>query len=165
MIRWKGRIGMEELIFRHMETVRGLTLRASDAVPEGTVDRVPAGFSNSIRWNFGHIAFVQERLVYEVMGEDSGLPDTFREYFAAGTSPAGWTGAPPSMQEIRAALAAQPGRIRESRKKGTDEPLLRPFTNKMGVTFRTSGETLLFSLYHEGLHLETIKRIARLAVG
>lgn len=150
---------MEDLIFRHMETVRGLTLKKLESVPDSLVDRVPPGFNNSIRWNFGHIAFIQGRLVYEVMGEDAGLPAAFRECFAAGTSPAGWAGDPPGMEEIRAVLLGQPEQILENRRGRLDESLPEPFTNRMGVTFRTAGETLLFSFYHEALHLETIKRI------
>ncbi|MET3576026.1 DinB family protein [Bhargavaea ullalensis] len=152
---------MEDLIFRHMETVRKLTLIEMGAIPESLADQVPPGFNNSIRWNFGHIAFIQGRLVYEVMGEDSGLPSSFSEYFAAGTSPAGWTGVPPRIAEIRKVLERQPEEIRLGRRGRLDEPLPDPFTNKMGVTFRTSGETLLFSFYHEALHLETIKRIVK----
>jgi hypothetical protein len=42
-----------------------------------------------------------------------------------------------------------------------NEKLPTPFTNRGGITFYTVGETLLFSFYHEALHVETIKRLYR----
>ncbi|MFC4408901.1 DinB family protein [Chungangia koreensis] len=152
---------MEQTIFKHMETTRDLTLKVFDRIPEELMDVVPEGFNNSIRWNLGHIAFIQDRLVYQVAGEPIGVPYAFEEYFKAETKPANWLGEPPSLEEIKEALISQSGRIKESRKSRLDEALPEPFTNRMGVTFYTKGDTLLFTFYHEAMHYETIKQIYR----
>lgn len=152
---------MEQTIFKHMETIRELTLKVFDRIPEEVMDVVPVGFNNSIRWNLGHIAFIQDRLVYQVAGESIGLPDSFEEFFKAGTKPSDWIGQPPSLSEIKNALVSQPARIKETQLGHIDEGLPEPFTNRMGITFQTKGETLLFTFYHEAMHMETIKYIYR----
>ncbi|WP_249872100.1 DinB family protein [Oceanobacillus saliphilus] len=152
---------MEQIIFRHMDTVRGITEKAINSIPEQDADIVPNGFNNNIRWNFGHIAFVQENLVYGVLGKKMGLPEEYEELFSPGTKPADWQQTPPSLREISIVLSEQKRRIRETLKGGLEEKLLTPYTNRMGITFHTVGETFLFSFYHEALHMETIKRIIK----
>ncbi|KZE36977.1 DinB superfamily protein [Bhargavaea cecembensis] len=152
---------MEDLIFRHMQTVRELTLKCLDDTPEEITGIVPAGYRNNIHWNFGHILFIQERLALEVAGEEMELPEKYRSYFSAGTKPSDWAGAPPTLVEIREALDTQTDRLQKLRAGRLDEPLPEPFTNRMGLTFRMAGETLLFSFYHEALHLETIRQMRK----
>jgi hypothetical protein len=152
---------METLIFNHMETVRDITLQMIQRIPEEMSDVVPKGFNNNIRWNFGHIAYIQERLVFELLGEDPKTPKEFVQFFGGGTKPADWEGEPPTFSEIRTVLTEQKTRIRDFLAGRLHEQLLTPFTNKGGITFYTAGEALLFSFYHEALHVETIKRIYR----
>ncbi|MCW1927669.1 DinB family protein [Bhargavaea beijingensis] len=153
---------MENLIFRHMQTVRELTLKCLDDMPEEIAGTVPDGYPNHIHWNFGHILFIQERLALEVAGEEMELPEEYRIYFAAGTRPSEWKGAPPTLIDIREALDTQTERLRKLRAGRLDEPLPEPFTNRMGLAFRMAGETLLFSFYHEALHLETVRQMRKM---
>lgn len=159
--RKKGGFQLEQTILNHMEVVRKITEKSIDRIPEEITDIVPEGFNNNIRWNFGHIAYIQEKLVYGVLGEKMSLPKEYEEFFSAGTKPADWKGTPPSMAEISAVLTEQTARIKEFVPGRFQEKLSIPFTNRAGITFHTLGETLLFSFYHEGMHIETIKRIYR----
>ncbi|WP_156290060.1 DinB family protein [Oceanobacillus salinisoli] len=154
---------MEKTIFNYVEKVREITENSLKRIPEEYADIVPKGFNNNIRWNFGHIAFVQDKLTYSVLGEDIQVPKEFETYFRPKTKPADWEGTPPTFSEISAVLAEQKGRIRETIKGRLEEKLPTPFTNSAGVTFYTVGETLLFSCFHEGLHLESIKKIYHFA--
>ncbi|MFJ8067127.1 DinB family protein [Psychrobacillus sp. NPDC096426] len=154
---------MEQTILHHMETVRGITLKSIHKTPEEIADIIPKGFNNNIRWNFGHIAFTQEKLVYGVLDEVMSLPKEYEEFFSAGTKPADWKGTPPSLVEISAVLTEQTARIKEFVPGRFSEKLSTPFTNRVGITFGTLSETWLFSFYHEGMHMEAIKRIYRAA--
>lgn len=142
-----------------MNTIRNITLQSIQRIPENVADIVPAGFNNNIRWNFGHIAFIQERLVIDALGEEMKVPKEFETFFNAGTKPADWTPQPPTFEEIASVLADQSRRIKELLAGRLEDKLPTPFTNRAGITFYTAGETLLFSFFHEGMHLETIKRI------
>lgn len=150
---------MEQTILHHMETVRSITIKSINTIPEEITDIVPEGFNNNIRWNFGHIAFVQERLVYSVLGEKTSLPVEYEKFFGPGTKPADWKETPPTLKEISSELTEQTERIKEFVPKHFSSKLPTPFTNRMSISFYTLGETLLFSFYHEAMHMETIKRI------
>ncbi|WP_077213098.1 DinB family protein [Bacillus dakarensis] len=152
---------METTIFKHYDTVRAITEQSISRIREDIVDLVPEGFNNSIRWNFGHIAFIQERLVFAALGEKMSLPEEYEQFFAAGTKPADWKGTPPSLDDISSQLSQQKVRIKEYLQGRLDQELPEPFTNKAGISFYTVGESFLFSFYHEALHMENIKKIYR----
>jgi len=142
-----------------METVRGITNQTLKKIPEEISDLIPKGFNNSIRWNFGHIAFIQEKLVFELLGEEKNIPGNYEQLFGAGTKPAEWKETPPSFTEIAEILTEQKTRIRDFLQGRLHENLPTPFINRSGITFYTVGEVFLFSFYHEALHIGTIKRL------
>jgi hypothetical protein len=144
-----------------MKTVRGITERTIKKISEDISDIIPIGFNNNIRWNLGHIAYVQEKLVFGISGEEMNIPKVYEQLFSAGTKPAGWEEIPPSLVEIGETLTRQKTRIKEFIQGRFYEELPTPFTNRGGITFYTVGETFLFSFYHEALHIETINRIYR----
>ncbi|WP_163103458.1 DinB family protein [Peribacillus alkalitolerans] len=150
---------MEQTIFQHMDTVRQITLKSIKKIPEKIADIVPNGLNNNIRWNCGHIAFVQEKLVFGSLNEEMKLPKNYEELFAGGTKPSEWNETPPSLEEIEAVLTEQSSRIKVFLPGRFHEKLPTPFTNRAGITFHTVGETFLFSFYHEALHMDTIKHI------
>ncbi|MBO9128569.1 DinB family protein [Bacillus sp. 165] len=152
---------MEQLIMGHMETVRAITEQTINKIPEEIADIIPKGFNNNIRWNFGHIAFVQEKIVFGLLGEETTVLKDYEPFFAAGTKPVEWIGTPPSFAEIGMVLMEQKTRIKDFLSSRLHETLQNPFTNKAGITFYTAGEAFLFSFYHEALHIETIKRLYR----
>ena len=142
-----------------MVTVRGITEQMMKNMPEEISNLIPKGFNNNIRWNFGHIAFVQEKLVFGLLDEDMNIPKDYENFFGTGTKPAEWKEAPPSFTEIAEVLAKQKTRIQDFLQGRLLEKLPTPFTNRGGITFYTVGEVFLFSFYHEALHIETIKRL------
>ena len=152
---------MEQTIIRHMETVRGITEQTMKGIPEEVLDIIPHGFNNTIRWNFGHIAFVQEKLVFGILGEEMSTPKEYEQLFGAGTKPAEWIETPPSFTEIAKILTEQKTRIKDFLQGRLHENLPTPFTNRGGITFYTVGEAFLYSFYHEALHIETINRLYR----
>lgn len=150
---------MDQIMMKHMETVRDITLNTLGKIKEERADIIPQGFNNNIRWNLGHIAFVQEKIVFGISGGTPELPAEYKDLFSAGTSPADWGEHVPSLSEIRAVLQDQTNRIKAFIPEHYHEDLKEPFTNSAGITFNTVGETFLFSFFHEAMHLETIKQI------
>ena len=142
-----------------METVRGITNQSMKKIPEEISDLIPKGFNNNIRWNFGHIAFVQEKLVFGLLGEEMNIPKEYERLFGAGTNPTEWKETPPSFTEIAEILTEQKTRVKDFLQGRLHENLPTPFTNRGGITFYTVGEAFLFSFYHEALHIEAIKRL------
>lgn len=145
-----------------MEIVRGITEQMIKQIPEESLDIIPKGFSNNIRWNFGHIALVQEKLVFGILGEEMSTPKEYEQLFDPGTKPAEWEGTVPSFTEIAEILRSQNVRIKGFLSGRLQEKLQTPFTIQGGITFYTVGEILLYSFYHEALHIEAIKSLYRI---
>src|SRR5690625_6185138 len=150
---------MEEIIFRFMDTVRDHTIKKVKEIPENKADIIPRGFNNNIRWNIGHLLFVQDRLVFSLLGKPMGIPKYYKFLFAPGTKPADWQFPAPSIEDLVKELESQKDRIRGYLTGRLNEKLDEPFTSGLGLTFYTVGAALQFTFYHEGIHMEDIKRI------
>ncbi|MDT2046257.1 MULTISPECIES: DinB family protein [Bacillaceae] len=152
---------MNSLLLHHLETVRSITLNVLSTVTEEEGLLTPNGFSNNIVWNLGHIAYIQEKLIFELAGQKNQLPASYEQLFAAGTRPSQWEEEPPTLTQLQEELTVQTERIKEFIPAHFDMKLAKPFTNKAGISFDHVGSTFLFSFYHEGMHVETIKQIKK----
>jgi len=148
-------------LFNQLAFVRKLTLKEAEGIDEETSLVVPAGFSNNIKWNLGHIYLVQERFAFYFTGDEWVMPDAFNGWFGRGTKPEDWTGKLPETDELRALLEQQTERIIQQTAHRLPHPLDEPFTTSTGLTLSSVEEMLTYSLHHEGLHSETIKSIKR----
>ncbi|MGG3283290.1 DinB family protein [Paenibacillus solani] len=152
---------MSEAIFNQLDFARGATIQSVENVTEQEADIIPEGFTNSIRWNIGHIYTVHEQFAFATAGEQPHLPEGFKEWFATGTKPADWTTQPPALSELLELLRGQTARIRETFANRLNQSSAHPLT--IGpLTFQTVGEFLSFSMYHEGMHTQTIKAYKKL---
>ncbi|MFD0961048.1 DinB family protein [Paenibacillus chungangensis] len=147
---------MEQIIWKQLAFVRQLTVHAVKELSEDALNIVPEGFNNNIRWNLGHIYLVQEKFAFQFTGGKPQLPEGFESLFSKGTKPAEWSVAPPAKEELLAMLEAQPGRIESALRQRLLEPAMAPYTTGSGLTMHTIGELVNFSLYHEGMHFNTI---------
>jgi hypothetical protein len=148
---------METFIFKQLEFARNQTLKVLDGVTESTATRIPEKFRNHILWQGGHIYLVQERFAFSIHGFDAKLPEPFKALFAPGTTPLNWTETPPALSEVTDMLRGQQERIQLALKGRIGEKAPSPYTTSTGMTLETIGEFLNFSLYHEGMHFNSIK--------
>ena len=152
------------IVFKQLEFVRHQTIKAVGAISEKNLDIIPDGFNNNVRWNLGQIPhLVQEKFAFHFAGEPMQLPNNFERLFAKGTHPADWTEEPPTLEVLLRLLTKQPKRIQESLLNRLDEQVKAPYTTGSGLTLSTIGEFVTFTLYHEGMHFDTIKLLQRFA--
>jgi hypothetical protein len=151
---------MDQIVFKQIESVRSITVRAVEGLSEKTLDFIPEGFNNNIRWNLGHIYLVQEKFAFYSASELRVLPESFERLFAKGTKPAEWSEKPPTLEVLIKMLTEQPKRIQEVMHNRLSEQVT-PLTTGSGVTLNTIGEFINFTLYHEGMHFNTIKILNR----
>lgn len=144
----------EEQIFQQINLVRNGTLKEIDGVTEEQADHQPEGFSNTIRWNLGHIIVVQNSLIARFGGKSVETPSRYLELFAPGTKPADWQGDVPSLAELKQALEEQPAKLKETLQGQLEDEAAKEF-----MTLKTVGEILNFTMYHEGVHTGTIKAL------
>lgn len=154
---------MDQIVFKQLEFVRHLTINAVEGISEKKLDIIPEGFNNNLRWNLGHIYLIQEKFAFHYAGEPMKSPANFDRLFAKGTKPVDWNEEPPKLEVLLDMLAEQPKRIQESLQNRLDELVTEPFTTGSGLTLSTRGEFLNSTLYHEGIHFNTINILKRFA--
>lgn len=122
------------------------------SVKEDQWDLQPEGFNNTIRWNVGHIFTSMESFVQKVIPTYDPVHPEWIPLFKGGTKPEDWTMTPPTNEELLAALAAQPARVKEILAGKLDQPL--PESMKIGNfhEMATIGAVIQFAVWHEGIH-------------
>ncbi|GGH21736.1 DinB family protein [Paenibacillus segetis] len=150
---------MEAFLFKQIAFVRAQILKLLDDVSEEMADQIPEGFRNNIHWNLGHIYIILERFAFHFLNLPEQLPDGFKEQFAIGSSPLTTpdTVPVPSFQELKILLQEQPERIRVALAQRLQEKIDPPYTTSSGMTLETPEQFLIFGIYHEAQHLNTIK--------
>ena len=155
---------MREFLFNQLKIIRSNTLNAVKEVSESQADTVPEGFNNNIRWNLGHIYLVQELFAFAFIPEPMQIPEKFTELFGRDTKPSEWNLQPPTLLELVKLLEDQTSRIKEKLENRLAEDVAKPYNMPSGLTLKTIGEFLTFTMYHEGMHVQTIKMLKKLSI-
>lgn len=135
---------------------------AADAVPPEAWTETPAGLSNNVLWNVGHLAVTLDLLTYGLAGLDLPAPPEAVAAFRKGTSPADWD-APPDRESTRRLFLLGPDRLESDVRAGRfDGAPFRSYTTTPGVTLTDLDGALAFNLYHEGIHLGAILALRKL---
>ncbi|MEH6995712.1 DinB family protein [Neobacillus drentensis] len=148
-------------IFEQLQFFRGFTLSNLQKLEIGHADIQPAEFSNTLRWNYGHILTAYEGLVFQLGGKGSKLDPKYMELFSQGTRPSEWTSEAPSLEEIAAELDKQGKLIVETFQNSLDEKLMKPFDVAGPHKLETVRDALIFCVWHEGLHQGVINGLTR----
>lgn len=139
------------------EQARTLINKLAASFSEEQLFTIPNGFDNNIAWNLGHIAVVQQSLIYRLSGLPSMTNKTHYQLFKTGTSPADWS-EPPDMSEIKSILKETMSTLRTDyqNKAFTN---FQPYTTSTRFVLNTIEESIAFNNFHEGLHLGAILAI------
>lgn len=153
---------MTQSIIHTSQVLRQVVIGQVQGIPEEQFDVQPAGLSNTIRWNVGHIVYWMDKYTALCFGSVSAIPAYYETLFASGTKPSDWNTAPPSKDELLQQLAAQLSRMSELTPAMLEAALNEPFV--MGpFQFGTAGELFNFALMHEAIHLGKITSLQKLA--
>ena len=148
----------DKILFNQMLFTRKQTIKLIKEIPDDFMDIIPESLNNSIRWNIGHIFTDQEIWLYERIKNSLKFPPFYREYFAYGSSPYTWNDYVPSKSELINHLEKQPYRIMKDFSRELDQNLVDPVL----LGFNNTGQILLHTLYHEGLHVGVIQSIKKI---
>ena len=145
-----------EAFFNQLEGFRRYFLKVSDVTP-GEAEIIPKGFKNNIRWNLGHVYNEQYIWIHTLTNENVDAPKEFDEWFGPGTTPENFTVETPSLVELRGLLNHQIAKIKEAYGERLEE--VYPPTEMWNMT--TLQQVLLWTSFHEGMHLQAIKDIKK----
>jgi uncharacterized damage-inducible protein DinB len=146
-----------EVLFNQLESYRSYILGVLDTVTLEQAEVIPVGFKNNIRWNLGHIYLDQYLWIQAVTKEKADVPEEFQTWFGYGSSPANFTGETPSLEELKQLLKEQPSRIKDIYGDRLEEEFA---PTEMGM--HTIEQVLVRTIFHEGMHLQTILDIKKL---
>ena len=131
---------------------RGYTLSRIKQADEHAWDTQPEGFSNTVRWNVGHIYTFTEDFLNRALNDYPVDHTEWAEFFAPGTGPSSWPSVPPAEEELVAALKDQGKRISQLTEQQLTHRLDTPLSIGKLITMETVEEVLQLLTWHEGMH-------------
>lgn len=146
----------EVQIFEQFRMWRKWTIDLVESLEEILLDDIPKGFSNSIRWNIGHIMVGWDHAIFTNLQKDRQLPLQYHSMFPSGSMPSLWVETPPSLIELRNSLCNQQDDIIDAIQGRLEDRLIESFLH-----MNTIGEVILFQLSHEAFHAGVITSIRR----
>ncbi|WP_078433672.1 DinB family protein [Metabacillus halosaccharovorans] len=153
---------MSDYIFTQLRFIRANTLRDVVNIDNKISEIIPVGSNNNIKWNLGHIYFIQERFAFHFAKENLLMPEQFTDSFRPGTKPRSDGKIEVEFSEIIQLLEGQVDRIESTFSNRLKEKTEESYTTSKGLHLSTIEEFLSFCLYHEGMHYEKIKVIKKL---
>ena len=124
------------------------------------LNSIPAGFSNNLIWNAGHVLATMELLTYGLAGLPLPSGQDFIDRYRKGSRPT-----PPCPDKdyeiIGMGLQASTQRL-ELDLQTLDFSKFRTYTTSYGVTLNSIEEALNFNNMHEAMHLGTMLALRKL---
>lgn len=137
---------------------RTSTLILLSKIDENKWDIQPEGFSNTVRWNAGHVYATAEDYLADADTNYTVVNPEWFDLFLDGTRPSEWTNNIPTKEEIIDALKEQEIRIvNHFKDKLTDPASVTRDIN--GTLLDTVDSSLQFVTWHEGIHLGGTKAL------
>ena len=145
--------------FRIWETSRNIYLKFFDNYSLEQLNTIPAGMSNNLIWNIGHVIVSQQKLVYALSGLPMHIPDSLFEKYQNGSRPDGKT-TQAEVDEIKQLLSEMVEKTKSDFKSGVFKEF-HPYQTKTGFHLGTWKEAMEFNNYHEGIHLGIMMSIKK----
>lgn len=141
---------MESLkLFKYSRTS---TLILLNNIDKKKWDVQPNGYSNTVRWNAGHVYVTAEDYLNDADKDYKITHPEWLDFFLDGTSPSDWSDDVPSAKQIVTALEEQKERIYSHfQDKINDKASVTRDIN--ATKLDTVDASLQFVTWHEGIHL------------
>ncbi|WP_062350652.1 DinB family protein [Bacillus kwashiorkori] len=142
------------LVKRQFELGRQAIFKDVEELDPVLLDVQLEGWSNTIRWQLGHLLVAAESFLF---GGNGQLPVEYNDWFGYGSRPSEWKSDVPSADVIIHQLKEQLERIKGIPVDRFEEKLEQPVLGN-----NTYGELVYFTAYHELNHAGQIHLMARL---
>lgn len=147
-------------VLQTIRSNRSFLSRMLEETPQPALLQVPEGFRNNIWWNIAHTLVVQQLLCYKLSGLPLHIDDSLVQRYSKGTAPSGFPD-PEEMDSVRKSLTDTVDLLERDYGEGRFATYTE-YTTSARVTLRSIEDALLFNLYHEGLHMGTIRSLQKL---
>jgi hypothetical protein len=131
-----------------------------EELTEEQINTIPAGFSNNIAWNLGHIVVTQQLLFYHNANVEMKVPSTWVEKYRKGTKPE----VKMTMEEFEDIKSILVSSIDQAEKDYVDGVFKHytPYSASYGVQINSIEDVIRFIYAHEGFHWGIIVALKKL---
>ncbi len=148
-----------ETTFKIWETSRNIYNTFLEKYTLEQLNTIPAGFSNNLVWNLGHIIVIQQVLVYRLSGLPMYISDSLFETYRNGSKPTGIS-TQAEVDELRNLLFLLLEKTKEDYAAGKFVNY-NEYTTGTGFYLASSKEAIEFNNYHEAMHLGFMTNIRK----
>ena len=150
-----------DFVFQTLDQSRTNMVKILSRFSSEQLNAIPAGFSNNLIWNAGHVVVTQQLLVYKLAGLPLLINEEWVDKYRKGSKPEGNVGE----AEIAAIMASMHDTVNQTKAdwqagKFKDQPFT-PYTTSYGITLDQADNAITFNNTHEGLHLGAIILLAK----
>jgi hypothetical protein len=132
------------------------------SISEQSADKIPANWNNNARWHAGHLVVTPRLITYGLLGKPLGVPEEYRKWFGKGSSPSSWQNEnPPSFEELISQIVSSTDSLYEELSDLLEVPYAKPYTTSLGAVLHYPGESLMFSMVHDGIHVGLLLALKR----
>jgi len=138
---------------------RKLLLNLLNSFSTEQLNNIPAGFSNNLIWNIGHVVVVQQLLIYKLSGLPMMVSDVLVEKYKKGSLPSNNV-TEEEINEIKSLLFV----TIDQTVKDVEANLFKnynEFTSMSGFTMRNYKDAIEFNNFHEGIHTGIMLQIKK----
>ncbi len=128
-----------------------------EGLSEEQLLEIPAGFTNNIVWNIGHITDTLSGMFYRRSGFDSVTPDSYAGLFGGGTSPGTWAETPSVSEVVEQFKTTLPNLCADYLSGKFDN--VEPYELMPGYVLNNVEMVLTFHAFHAGIHQGTVMAI------
>ena len=148
-----------ETTFKIWRTNRNLYLEFFDKYTLEQLNKIPAGFSNNLIWNIGHIIVAQQGLIYKSSDLQGYLSQELFDLYKPGTKPTGKT-SENEIKELKELLISLIEKTETDFYKG-EFKIYNERTTSTGFHLGSLKEAIEYNNYHEGLHFGLMMNIRK----
>jgi hypothetical protein len=124
------------------------------------LNKIPAGFSNNLIWNIGHIIVTQQLLVYKLSGLSMMVSDEMVEKYKKGTKPEK-DATQAEVDEIKSFLNVTIEKTDEDFNHNIFQEY-QEYPTSTGFILKNVEGAIAFNNFHEGLHLGIMMSLRKL---
>lgn len=150
---------MEQLFHLTLQNRKNF-LGILENTPKDILLEVPKGFRNNIWWNIAHVVVTQQLLVYNLSNVPMLVPQILIDKFRKGTVPDG-TLQEEEMGQIASFLISTIETTQRDYKNGLFTQF-NTYTTSTKFTLTNVEDAITFNIFHEGLHMGTIRAMNKL---
>ena len=155
---------MTTLLFEYIRQTRRVFIELVDTLSPEAINAVPAGFRNSIGWNFGHIVVSTPGLCYRRTGVQSDRQIPFVESYGKGSKPEHWITAS-EITALKTQMLNTIDVIEQDYKNGVFASITPFATSTYGLAMDTIEKVITAALAHDNLHFGYAMAIRRALEG